>query len=145
MENFYPIYTGMEQTPITKKFIQEVERLRGTPAGKDYKEIAAKIGMDKTTMSNIIKGRRNIPYEVYIKFAEIFRIEDDIRTGQTSAIGLIAEYVIKMDARLEVVTNLLIETMAAVKNESVVRISTDVKQALDLEISMRKDELKQRG
>lgn len=47
LENFYPIYTGMEQTPITKKFIQEVERLRGTPAGKDYKEIAAKIGMDK--------------------------------------------------------------------------------------------------
>src|SRR5690349_21090509 len=98
----------MEQTSITKRFVAEVERLKGSPAAKDYKDIAEQIGLDRTTMSNVIKGRRNIPYEVYKKFTEIFQIEDDVRLEQNATLGIIAEYVIKTDARLEVVTNMLI-------------------------------------
>ncbi len=69
----------MTQSEKTLKFIEEVKILVDTGAVKNHAEIINAIGWDKTTFSNVINGRKNVPNDVYRKFKEVYPAED---TGQ---------------------------------------------------------------
>lgn len=66
----------MEVTPnqVTKKFIAEVEKLIANGTAANYAEITVAIDWNKSGMSQVVKGKRNVPIAIYRKFTEAYNI-----------------------------------------------------------------------
>jgi hypothetical protein len=69
------------QNANTKTFIDEVNKLVETSRVKNYKEVADAIEWDKTAISNVMNGRRNVPHEKYTKFTEVYKVASPVESG----------------------------------------------------------------
>lgn len=69
------------QNEQSKTFISEVQRLMNAGVVKKYKEIADAIEWDKTAISNVMNGRRDIPLEKYLKFTEVYKVPKTDTSG----------------------------------------------------------------
>lgn len=109
-------------TLVTKTFIKQVEGLLNTGAAATYAEIADTLDWDRTSMTSVIKGRRNVPVAVYRRFTEHYNLLAPEFNGQDEAENaLIREQFLKND---------LIEAL---------RDSNKLlKEALDSNISLKK-------
>lgn len=65
---------GFEQTEKTRNFIESVKRLIDTGEVKNQAAIVDALEWDKTLMSNVMNGRKNVPNDVYRKFTEIYPV-----------------------------------------------------------------------
>jgi plasmid maintenance system antidote protein VapI len=74
VESNKPIEMLFEQNTITKSFVDEISNLIQSGEANNYKEVADRIEWDKTAISNVVNGRRNIPASIYKKFTEEFGI-----------------------------------------------------------------------
>jgi hypothetical protein len=63
------------QDSKTKSFLKEAKRLVDNGLEPSYKAIADKIGWHNNSLSLAIKGKRNVPFDIYKKFAEIYKLE----------------------------------------------------------------------
>jgi len=64
-----------EQTDLTKQFLEQADKLIKDGTVKDYTVLATSIKYDKTSLSNVVKNRRNIPYTKYLKFVEVYKLK----------------------------------------------------------------------
>jgi gas vesicle protein len=64
------------QDDKTKKFVAQVKNLVNEGVEPTYKTVAEKIGWHSNSLSVTMKGGRNVPYEVYKKFLEIYKQEE---------------------------------------------------------------------
>lgn len=62
----------MDQSGKTKKFIETVSFLLENERADSLAAIADMIGYNATSMTNVMKGRRNIPNDVYRRFTEAY-------------------------------------------------------------------------
>jgi hypothetical protein len=63
-----------EQNDKTKLFIDAVKKLIDSGEVKNQAAIVDALEWDKTLMSNVMNGRKNVPNEVYRKFTEVFQV-----------------------------------------------------------------------
>jgi hypothetical protein len=63
-----------EQSEKTKDFIESVKRLIDSGEVKNQAAIVETLSWDKTLMSNVMNGRKNVPNDVYRKFAEVYPV-----------------------------------------------------------------------
>lgn len=110
-------------TLVTKTFKKQVENLLISGKAASYVEIANRIDWNKASMSSVIKGRRNVPIDVYRRFTEEYeQIQPEPPSSQDEAENaLIREQFLKND---------LIE---ALKESNKL-----LKEALDSNISLKK-------
>jgi hypothetical protein len=66
----------MTQNLKTKFFIKEVKRLVDSGFEPSYSAIADKIGWHNNSLSLAINGKRNVPFGIYKKFAELYKLDD---------------------------------------------------------------------
>ena len=59
----------------TKILLKEAKRLVDNGFEPSYKAIADKIGWHNNSLSLAIKGKRNVPFDIYKKFAEIYKLD----------------------------------------------------------------------
>lgn len=64
------------QNANTKTFVDEVNRLIQGGKVKNFKEVADVIEWDKTAISNVMNGRRNVPHEKFTKFTEVYKVDN---------------------------------------------------------------------
>jgi transcriptional regulator with XRE-family HTH domain len=65
----------MTQDSKTKNFIKEAKHLVESGKEPSYKAIADKIGWHNNSLSLALKGKRNVPFDIYKKFAEIYKLD----------------------------------------------------------------------
>jgi hypothetical protein len=65
------------QDDKTKKFVEQVKTLVNTGAEPTYKAIAEKIGWHSNSLSVTLKGGRNVPFDIYKKFLEIYKLGEN--------------------------------------------------------------------
>jgi hypothetical protein len=68
---------SFNQDDKTKKFLQQAKNLVESGIEPTYKAIAEKIGWNHNSFSLTVNGRRNVPYEVYKKFTEVYKPEEE--------------------------------------------------------------------
>lgn len=57
----------------TKKFTEEVKRLVESGIVKSYAQVATDINWNRTALSQVLAGQRNVPATVYRKFTEVYK------------------------------------------------------------------------
>jgi DNA-binding Lrp family transcriptional regulator len=57
----------------TKKFIEQVKNLKNAGVVDRFGEIVDALKWDKTALSNVMNGRRDVPPEVYSLFTEVYK------------------------------------------------------------------------
>lgn len=65
------------QDDKTKKFVEQVKTLVNKGIEPTYKAIAEKVGWHNNSLSVTMKGGRNVPFDVYKKFLEIYKLEEE--------------------------------------------------------------------
>ncbi len=65
----------LEQNAKTLKFVSEVKMLLDNGIVRNREEIVRELEWETTTLSNVMNGRRNVPNDIYKKFAEVYTIE----------------------------------------------------------------------
>jgi transcriptional regulator with XRE-family HTH domain len=65
----------MTQDSKTKNFLKEAKHLVESGKEPSYKAIADKIGWHNNSLSLALKGKRNVPFDIYKKFAEIYKLD----------------------------------------------------------------------
>lgn len=110
----------LEQSEKTKKFIKDVEHLINTGVVKTYKEIIDAIGWDKTTFSNVLNGRKDVPSYIYSKFNDVYQ---QIQIDDAEKISV--EHLIRIDSKCDVILSVLAEVLAKQQGHAVGKISAD--------------------
>jgi len=111
----------MQQTKKTSEFIQQVKNLKEIGQIKAYAEVIGKIDWDKTSLSNVMNGRANVPDYVYAKFLEVYGTsKPDLNNGD------IIEGIVKNQAMLEVVLSTLAELLADKRQVPVAKLNADL-------------------
>jgi hypothetical protein len=59
----------------TKTFIKFVNSLMEKGEVSGFAEIADKLSWSRTSMTSVLKGRRNVPKDVYRRFTEVYKID----------------------------------------------------------------------
>jgi hypothetical protein len=65
------------QDTKSKKFVEQVKTLVNKGVEPTYKAIAEKIGWHNNSLSVTMKGGRNVPFDVYKKFLEVYKLEEE--------------------------------------------------------------------
>jgi hypothetical protein len=65
------------QDSKSKKFVEQVKTLVNKGVEPTYKAIAEKIGWHNNSLSVTMKGGRNVPFDVYRKFLEVYKLEEE--------------------------------------------------------------------
>jgi uncharacterized coiled-coil protein SlyX len=69
----------------TKILLNEAKRLVDNGLEPSYKAIADKIKWHNNSLSLAIKGKRNVPFDIYKNFAEIYKI-DEVENKKTTTV-----------------------------------------------------------
>jgi hypothetical protein len=104
-----------KQNALTRTFIMTVNSMKDRGVVSSYNDLADKIGFNRTSMSNVINGRRNVPTDIYQKFAEMFHTDTSITT--TESHSLILTKVLLNEAMLRVMLKGLAEILASQRGE----------------------------
>lgn len=124
------------QSEKTIAFINAVNRV--LESGKfetTYKSIAERIGYDQTSLSGVMKGRRDVPDAVYKRFMEVYNSIIEINNPVNLAIenGLVNR------AMNTVILRVLAELLAGQQSKSVAAVLTDLESAVALEVQSLKN------
>lgn len=65
---------SFEQNDKTRNFIETVKKLIESGEVRNQATIVDALKWDKTLMSNVMNGRKNVPNDVYRKFTELFQV-----------------------------------------------------------------------
>ncbi len=69
----------LDQSQKTKKFLDSIKTLLNNGVVKNYSEVIKELGWEKTMLSNVMNGRRNVPNDIYRKFTEVYNLEGDVK------------------------------------------------------------------
>lgn len=127
----------MELKEHTIKFKQQVDELIRSNTVKDYKEIAKAIGLDNTSLSNVLNNRRNIPHERYEKFTKVYNLKSTNVVFET-----LAGKLIQIEAMQVVQLHLLQELFAKALNIPNIEAGSIIKKILDQELEKIQQGLK---
>lgn len=110
----------MKQSDNTKNFIEYVKNLLNTGVVKKQADIVEVLEWDKTTMSNVMNGRANVPLYIYNKFVKVY----DIQLHNPDKVTI--EQLIRVDAQCSVILTTLAEILAHQKGGTVAKINEDL-------------------
>lgn len=63
------------QELVTKEFRKRVNDLINSSQVADYSEIIKKLEWNKSSMSSVMNGSRNVPLDIWAKFAEVYNVQ----------------------------------------------------------------------
>lgn len=113
-----------KQNDRTKKFIIEVESLIQSGIEPSYKTIADKIGWHNNSLSLAMKGKRNVPPEIYKVFLEIFK---PVEIHNTENAGL--QIALQNQAYIRTIIRGIAELLSSQRKESVMKTLSDMEVA----------------
>jgi hypothetical protein len=113
-----------EPNEKTTAFVKEVSDLLNSGAVKNYTEIVNKLKWDKTLMSNVMNGRKNVPNDVYKKFKEVYQ-PVTIENLEKLAI----ETSLQNQAYIRVILQALAEVLSRQRGESYAKTLSDLEVA----------------
>lgn len=64
-----------KQNQETRGFVREVERLIDAGVIKSYRQLSDMTGINYTTLSIVMNGKRDLPIEHFISFEKVFKID----------------------------------------------------------------------
>lgn len=128
---------SFEQNDKTKSFIREVKNLIDQGIVKNYSEIVNELDWDKTLMSNIMNGRKNVPNDIYRKFKEVYRPVEVSNSGT-----LTIEHLIRIEAMNSVILGALAEVLAFQRSQPVTKVNNDLVSTVQSQIKQMLDRLK---
>jgi hypothetical protein len=73
---------------ITARFITAVNDLVQSLKVRNRNEIVDKLGWDKTAMSNVMNGRRPVPYDIAEKLFTVYNIENNVNVSNVKPASL---------------------------------------------------------
>ena len=94
----------LKQTERTKNFVLVAKNLKKTGVVKSYNEIISALEWDKTSFSNVINGRQNIPDWRYTKFVKVYGIEIENPD----------QIIVENSLRIEIMCTVLLSTMGEI-------------------------------
>lgn len=122
---------AFKQNEITKKFIEDTKTLLNKGDIASYVALAEKLGYNKTSMSNVINGRINIPLPVYKKFADIFNT--DTVAHVSNGLSMVSGKVIAIEATQRVILMAVAELLAECREENVTKTLNELEAAVNLQ------------
>lgn len=105
----------------TKKFIDQVNSLVDSGIVPSYLELADNIDWNRSAMSNVINGRRNVPNDVYKRFTDVYK-PVEIKNVETFTI----EKLLRIEAMSSVIISALAEVLAFQRNQNVAKVTEDL-------------------
>jgi plasmid maintenance system antidote protein VapI len=117
-----------EQNSLTRKFIHVVNELIDAGKAKSFAEIANRLEWNRTSMSNVINGRINVPLEVYKKLAKLFHVEVE---ADIVFQDYVAHKVAKIEAVSEVSLMAIAELLAQARKQPVAKVLADLRSAVN--------------
>lgn len=94
--------------------------LRSSGIVKFDREIIDSMGWNKTTFSQVMNGKKLIPFFYYEKFNKVYNLQ--VNNSELTDIA----YLIKIDAKCDVILSALAEVMALQKGHTVEKIKNDL-------------------
>jgi hypothetical protein len=128
------------QNVITKNFISAAKSLKDRGNVDSYDTLATSLGWNKTSMSSVMNGRRNVPNEVYKKFADKYKTDLVAEVNPTEA-GL--HNVLLNHAMLRVTLMALAELLAKQRKLPVTKIIAELEAAVNEQTESLLKRLKQ--
>jgi hypothetical protein len=122
----------LNQSERSKRFVKQVETLVDSGQVKNKLEIVTALDWDKTALSNVLAGRRDVPAHIYKRFTNIYSLDIP------DADALRVEAALRIEAKCDVILLGLAEILAGQKGSSVAKI---VNEQEELVVSRLKDEL----
>lgn len=119
----------------TKKFVRQAKSLVEGGKVSSYVDLADNIDWDRTALSNVINGRRNIPPEVYLRFTNLYKpaeIKDE---------GVIYEIALQNQAMIRVVMRAVAEVLSKQRNEAITKTLGDLEAAVRGETQLVRERL----
>lgn len=105
----------------TKKFIEQVESLIDSGVVPSYVEIVDSIEWNRSALSNVINGRRNVPNDVYKRFTDVYK-PVEMENTETFTVGKL----LRLEAIGTVILSALAEVLAFQRNETVAKVSEEL-------------------
>lgn len=125
-----------EPNQKTRNFIKAVKSLVESGKVSGYITIADAIDWDRTAISNVINGRRNVPPEVYKRFTDVYSQKIEVESKDS----FFAEIALQNNAILRVVLRAMAETLSKQRGEPVAKTLTDLEAAVGQEVRKLLDE-----
>lgn len=119
----------------TKKFVRWVKALINSGKVPSYQDVADNIDWDRTALSNVVNGRRNVPPEVYLKFTKVYK-PSEIKDENT---GL--EIAIQNMAMCRVMLRSIAEVLSSQRGEPVAKTLGNLEEAVMVEIQSMSERL----
>lgn len=126
-----------EPNDKTRKFIRQARTLVDSGQVGGYKEIADAIDWDRTAVSNVINGRRNIPPEVFKRFTDVYKLGEIVEPDV-----FFAETALQNQAYVRVILRAMAELLSKQREEPVTKTLTDLEAAVRQEIQQLTERLK---
>jgi len=127
------------QSSITKFFIETVNKLIDKGELKGYKELAEKLDWNRTSLSNVINGRINVPTEVYKKFAEMYGTDTVAQVDSPTSI--ILQKVVQMQATQRVFLMVFAELLAKERGVSIATVLSELEVAVNQQVKAEIEKL----
>lgn len=138
----------MHQNPLLSKAVQY---LYGQGIISKDKDVADKLGYNKTTVSSYINGKVKASDKFNKEFERQFNVVlSDFKEGgknevieKPDGLQLIAESILQVKAEVQTNRQLMIELLAAVKNQTVMEVQATANNLLEHNLARIVHELKQ--
>lgn len=116
---------SLELSEKTQKFTREVKQLVESGVVSSYAQVAADLNWNRTALSQVLAGTRNVPATVYRKFTEVYKRilpkahpeETDMDHPLPQGVDAIMELQGKYIALLESKVNTKEDALAAVQSQ----------------------------
>ena len=134
------------QSDKTKKFVEEVKALVDSGLAKNYAVIIQALEWDKTTFSNVLNGRKNVPNDIYRKFTEVYQIQADIpikNTDLNKQIGSIEERLIRLEGYVTILFDTSVQCLSQSSGKPIATTRAELQQALAMVLKHSMDLLRQ--
>lgn len=119
----------------TKKFIRRVKTLKESGEIKKHEEIVKAIKWHKTSMSNVMNGRDNIPDYLYAEFVKVYGAE--VNDPENVSIGTL----FAIDIKCDVIISTIAEILANQRGGAVEKIKTDLVGMVNQRVSEKADKI----
>jgi plasmid maintenance system antidote protein VapI len=126
-----------EPNQKTRNFIKAVKSLVESGKVSGYITIADTIDWDRTAISNVINGRRNVPPEVYKRFTDVYNKEIEVDNRD----DLYFEIALQNQAYTRVILRAMAEVLSHQRGESLAKTLTDLEAAVKQEIQVLTERL----
>jgi len=142
-KSFIQVRKGIVQTEATKKFIEIAKDLVKTGAVKNFKALGEEIGVNQSSMSSIMNGRINIPYDIAKTFEKKYKTIL-VSVTQDSLNSELWERQIRTEAHLEVYESALAGLLSKTELDFMEKVALLRSKVQEAE-KRRLDELRKRS